>query len=1146
MEYSIEFFNQKKSKSYFSSFNTEIVGGFYKVYTNDDGIYHMAKEDEKSLKARIFFYKKYISRDKYPYLTRSYSFSKDNLSDNDHLVQILGLPEEVTYEKKNDKIKYLSVDEILSHIHFDENIKVDNTSIITNDKKILDGNDPSLIPLINYLISNGFYILNVERLNDISSLDETGLFPVYIDSELFPKDLIDEKETSHKLLMDFVSNTFLITKDAFIKYFAPLDSMSINEQATLAFDRQVDDSDEVRSEIIIALRRYFLCLAKKLVNRFYFERYQVRGISGFSILDHDFEVLDHDYRYLYQGARFDMYAKRIRHFTLENDKIKQAFSCGDYVLDTKTKPLLKIAFNTVKKYFLRHEEYAFIPSLFLKMVGLPYPSFHLFRNIDLKNIDEKSFLSRFTFIDDLDYINLGIMTTSICLDGTQLSLKDCDTKIPYYLKVVHTGNLFMSNFSGFLNLGFYKSLFGYKESKKDSFYPIYTGDTSFFNGVIDFISNSIVNAPSIKANQENTKSFILANDKNGVLIPIKRYFELLSSGLDTKEADEALKKEMNTDIITLHYLINIAFVRTYEIKADKFITKINESKIDASPITFSEHFYNPYLKYPYVSKGRNFIAYGDGEGHWYLDEKDHENFFNLFYLFHNLSIKKSDLSYLIHAFGRDIFKYVPSDDKDDANLFLTSKYFCAFFGLPYELESLIKKDANYYYLFKFEKGISMYNDERQRDLIKDDFSLAYHFVFSHALNKGVFLSGNSSTPRALHIIESQLDDDLKQYIDDVVVQGYYIENLKYNHYVDDLFIFGSKQDTKYYIKCKMFDYFESEEAEYNWIYDYNGRLLMALYHRFYDELFNENNKRYYLTSVHMNGQYIAFGRNFNCYSKTGEINSFGFTKEDKDFILKTYEKVKDEYANLPGGKRVKALFIINALGVPLVMRQKLFSNLYSHNFTLVEEEIPVFEDEIVKTDLFYLSIFETNDINSSDIFFSSNLSKLAREKGWFIYASQEIFSPEFMAPINMVKYLDETYDDIKDCQFYILDDTKDEVDEMIHPSLVNYTLELKDFIRSYSDLKGDLSSHFLFYVQEFLIYCYSKNPSFIKDYINRHIDVGSTISDKKFFHDYFAEFKLPEIEKRVKKDDIIAFISFFFIYLEQKTLLKIVNQLKRK
>ncbi len=1125
-----------------------LQGGFYIVFVNADGEYHMAKAEEKSLRARAHFYKKFICKDKYPFFSRKFGMNRETISGNENIIQVLGLPEEVTYEKVNDTIRLLTVDEIINRIHFDDSIRPFYPKPEKNDSTILEGNDPSLIYLINHLMENGFYIMNPERFLDISSLDEKEYLPVYIDEELMPDYLKNENETSHKLIMDFVTDSFAINKKAFMKYFAPLDRMSLNEKAALAFSRKEDRNlDIAEREMLTALRRYFLSLALKVSNDYYQKNFGIRGIFGFTVLDNDFGLMDTNHRYVYLGSRFDMYARRIRHFTLEGEEVHQSFTLDEYCLDQKVKKKLSIAFETVHAYFLRHKEYAFIPSVFLKMLGLPYPAFKYVKDIDLEKIDTKSFLSRFIYEGGIDCTNHGLILTTLSLEGRQISMKNWNTKIPYYLKKCNTANTFFSNFSGFLNIGYNNFLFHHVRRKKDKLNGLFDGETDLFRKSLGKFEDKYSNSSMSLQFLENVKSFLVIHDRNGVLAPVKKYFDLLSSGFDSLEAENELKKEFAVDLKAMHFLINMVFFTIMEGRANDFVENIQQDiYIFPGLLKMNEAFIDDYLIHPVVSKGRNFLAYRDRDSEtWIFDEKDKPAIENLIKIYHTYFDQKhkNEFPYVIKAFGKEIGRTYESIFIDD------EIYDCIqFLGLPLEVSLEILFDLQDLNDLHFEKNISIYQDKRHKKLLREDESLSRLAVFSEACRKGIYLMNSNSNQAYIYCLKKKLDPLISLYLESEVIQGYCLEstndNMRYHAY-------SSKESFRRDFLGLLFDNEKLSNQDKICIesdpLDYGGELSNAIYESIHEELFGDGKRqRKILGYIHKENGYVAPGRCFNCYSLSNDIDSFGFLDEDRPYILKGFEKLKKDFQSKANTRRYTILSIIQGLGIPVIMRKKFFDILYANDLNLRMEDIPSFrEDVLIPSNYCYQDFFSAIDIEDYGNLYSAKLLKEARRQGMMVFANHELFDPVLLSPSLMAVNLDSSYEKIKECRTLILPETVDAVDELVHPSEISFALTVKDFISTYDSKTTSFYNHFLFYVQELLIYAYHNNPDFIKDYYNRRQVSLDDKPDREFFMEYVSDLYLPEITPETNYQTIIEFISLFFIYLEQSTLFRISRTLKK-
>ena len=212
MEYNADLFASVKNISPDTRYQFELKGAFYYVFSNGEGDYHMSKDDRESLQERIYFYNHYISKDKYPIYSSKYGLVKDSVLSSQIFKQVLGLPVEVMIKtRKVEGPILLSGEEILSRIHFEDDLEHSYPKPDL-DMMILNSNQPCVIQAINDLVAHGFYCLNPERIYDLNSLDEGEYFPFFIDVKKVESFFPEEVFSSHKLIMDFVADPFLITK----------------------------------------------------------------------------------------------------------------------------------------------------------------------------------------------------------------------------------------------------------------------------------------------------------------------------------------------------------------------------------------------------------------------------------------------------------------------------------------------------------------------------------------------------------------------------------------------------------------------------------------------------------------------------------------------------------------------------------------------------------------------------------------------------------------------------------------------------------------------------------------------------------------------------------------------------------------------
>lgn len=1151
MEYSADLFTSKKNPSPDTRYRYEINGAFYTVFSNGDDDYHMAREDKASLEERIHFYHLYLSKEKYPIYSKKYGLLKDTNIPSDIFQQALGLPVEVMTKKNpyGDGYVVLNGDEILNRIHFEDDLfrGYPRTSL---NARILNSNHPSVIGAINHLIANGFYVLNPERIFDVDQLNEVDYYPVHIDPEKILSHFLQIKETSHKLIMDFVSDPFLITKEVYYQFFRPLDDKSLSELADIAFARKIDKKmSRGEQEMRLALKRYFLSMIRTLLNEFYMKHYHQRGLFGFSVLDHDFEGVNFPQRMIYQGHHYDMYANKYRQFTLVDKEVRQSYLPQDYVLDKDDKKKILHAYDVVQKFFLSHREYAFIPSVFLRMLGLPYPAFELTKYFDFEFGNKDAFIDKLTFMDNIDYKKNGLILTLLLDNGNQLSMKYWPSNLSYYLKYMEKLGFYISNIYAFSS-NVMPNFLLHNNCPNKKLQAILDGEYDAYHDALFAIEEKVSQLGNTAGQFDQLKTLLIRDNDSGVLRSVKRFFTLLTTGYSAYEASDILEKERpDIDVITLRILINIAMLFFFEKTSENHINALTYSSRERvfDNLNKGEHFYDPYLDYPEVYKGRNFIAYSKDQKNFYFDNKDKEAMKNLLEIFDKYFLNKVMFPYTLQVFGRElhyVYDYV-GKNKNYVRL--------KFLGLPEVVSKTIDIDKDIYSQLHFKNNISFFDREDHQKLLAKDYSLHYPYIFREVARKGCYLNGRLDAPTTIYCVDvEKLDENIRYYLslDFIRIQ---LQGMTYNDKIGDL---GDEiqhmsdvdfEETylRYLYKKNTYVFMnEDEEQISDLAVRYGGKLMHALYQSTYHELFQNEDYHHYLGYYQDQDLCIAPGHCYFAYSKSGKLSSFSLPKEDVDSLLEVYQVLVNNFTGFKS-KTIKARIITYHLGLPAVLQERIYHKILENDFHLTKKDIPCKDWDIDEKNHFsYNDICSMHKPVFSDFFYSTQLYHEALKEGMFVYPDTLVLNPVILHPENMAKDFDSTSNTISSSYLAILKDQAGVIKDMVHPNEITFYYLVKDFIQAYDEIT-DLSPEFLFYVQEAFIYGYHKDENFIASAINK-LQNGHARDYIKYFRDIYHEFHLKEFQHRFNKESIYQFLTFFLVYLEQQALYRISKKLRMR
>ena len=1149
MEYNADTFVTHSQPSVATRYDTCLKGAFYYVYTNNQGDYHMAKEDEASLLARIRFYQDFISKNNYPVYSQRVGLTDGSLSNNEVLSQVLGLPFEMTYVKKGERIVPLTAQEILSRISFEDNLFPGYSYIDELNEQILFTDHDSVTGCINYLIEHGIFLQNPERvLNDPDGNE--NYYPFYIEEHLLPKGLIQEKETADKLIMDFVDDPFSITKDVYLNVYKPLDKMSLAEKATLAFSTsRAAKPNPSRETMIKALKHYFFALAKDLMNDFYRKYYHIRGLFGFTVLDHDFEGLGVTPRFVYQGTHQNMYALSYRSFTLDekSGQVKQSAQPRDYVFDSDRKSSIGLAFKCVQKYFLRKKEYAFIPSVFLRMMGLPYPSLEKVKYFDFEHGDSASFLALLPFKKNVAYAHYGLMLSLLKNDGTQYSYRNWQSDVPFFLRHRENKGIFFSDLYLFPDEPDQNFLF-LQEKKDTIFDPIFQGQGSVFHEAVHDLESYALGIGSASSTTNYT-SFLVKYEKDGIVEPIKKLFELLNQGYCADEAYNLLMsedKELDPNALADLLLVGVGY------QAKKPAKRATDALFNVNPknvldlVNHGEIFYDPYLPYPYVHKGRRFIGYSKTmDSPVIFDSSDKELLkINLEMSEEMYALNDESVSFCLPIFGRDIFfdAQVSIDDciKDMP-------------GLPLEADA---------FDLPFEDNISIFSRPDHKELVQNDESLRMIKVFGEALKRGVYLISKSGAS-TIHINPGTLSDNYAYFLNPDFLR-YYLSTYSLSHH-ENLTKAKSNEPYRKLIETPTFfdrffykalfghldEGYRGEEFRQTYHFDEIASAYATLFnHAVYQSIAQEDNDLphhfigyYYDKKKNL---YVAPGTIFTAYSETNNPADFGFAESDYPLLLQALEACKEEYKDV-SNPLLKANLITAGLGLPDICVSRMVDEF-------MEEETEGFEARIHDALRFgKCNEQEENNVSLTDFFAlkkgsfsylysSTRVYHKALTLGFYMSPDSGLMENDLLYPDQLIKNLDKTIDDLDNSVARVFV-PKEEFKETLLPGSVAYSLAVDHFIDYYSS-QTNLLPPVLFTLREALNYVYSLDPAFLANGINTLQGSEGTKAYYDYCYSLLKDFSLPGV--KVPTSAIASLMALFVLYQEQGSIRKMTKRMMKK
>lgn len=1164
MEYSAELFTTDRFFSDDTQYNYEISGAFYDVYSDGEGDYHMAIEDKASLEARIWFYDHFITKEtNYPIYDNRRGVIREQQVQNLLLLQVLGLPEEVIKAKDSQgKLTInLTPDEILRRIHFESGLfkGYGKTEVNYN---ILGTNNYAVIGCVNDLIANGFFVQNPERIYRLDSLDDANYYPVYIDENRIPKKYLLTPETADKLIFDFVDQPQQISRDDFIKYFKPIDTMSLSEKAEIAFSRNYRDNSPVSVKLRIALRRYFYAIIREIMNHFFFRMYRVRALFGHTVIYHDFHAYELQQRFVYLGLNFNMFSFEHRDIIEENGKYVERFDT-DYRFCEADKKGLALAYDLVHQYFTRHEELAFVPSLFMKMMGLPYPAYEKAKFFDFKNGDSKSFLKLFDY-DFMDqYSSSGLILPGAVDFGTLLPEKTWKTYIPFYLKQMQKHKVFFTDPSIlYINPCDILTEFDSLETKEMGFSFMFgtaagchefkdmrAGKINVYLKSLDALEKAVTDADAEIEPIEQIRSFLLRDEVNGVVPTMVRYLELLNQGYRSDEAYRLVEPDVQMPYGALIALVLETIVLTHQLKSLNLAKTIKYNRINLVFWTGQNlGFVDKFLPKPFVFRGRNFLAYmAYGDKDCYFDTKDKKAIENLLEIYDKYFKRKEYFSYVFHFNHDEIRDMVPKYEGWTDLL--------DFLGLPKAVSNMLDSSKPILEQLSFKPGISIFRQDHF-EMIEKDLALRNLYLNREALRRGVYPLGSLNQARPMYLLKDKIDSDVRFYFDPVVIKTIFFAKhnegqlLGFGREVDKLLELPidkfAKKIEPYLWKAKEMNNTEGIAALVN---QYTGSVNHAFASILRQRTFPKEEKFYnYLVSYRLDdGTYVAPGPSFFAYSKTGKINDFALEAKDIPLVVKAINTSMSLYF-FPNEVE-KGIMVAAECGLPLVFAKKIVALVKKKPYGVTKRDImntlPIVETaSSMKENLSFSDYFEVKKTSFHHMFTSTQLYHTLLEEGMFVYPGTRYLHPALTDTQKLADSLKGSYYQVMIEHTYIfLKDMKGTVKSILEPDEIAFTYTLDSFIKQYD--KTGLSSEFLFYTKEALLYARSKDPAFLVKAINTLQGVVKFGAFNQFLDKLYDGFSLKPYSDHISQDAFSSFFTLFILYLEQQ-IIYLVSKKYRK
>lgn len=1116
MKFNAELFKTDVIPALDTPYVKEYSSAFYDVYEDEEGKFHMAEEDKASLLERVYFYNTFFSKEKYPLYSNEPADVYENQNPEDIVSQVLGLPYPViTRKRKDGEVYVLPVTEIIDRIHFEKGIYKGHGIFEDGDylaDDFLNGNHYSIIGAMNYLIAHGIFFQNLERIY-CPYRDEPFYYPIRVDERKLPKEYLDEKETGDKLFFDFATHPLLINVENYTKTFSRIDSLSFTEKINLAFLPLEEVANPVERELRISLRRYFFAICRDLIRKYYKEEFNKTFLYK-TVLDHDFEIRNTNFGDFYIGPVFNMAQAKIYAVHKENGEYSGETVVSPYFCFEEDKKKLKLAFEGVKRYFDNHKDLCYLPQLFIKLMGLPYPAYEQLKFFDFRRGNVNQFLALlYEEPRHLDYLlNGGLMLPLLVPGGVLVPYEKCKSAVPFYHNL-ELHNVFMNEPAFFSEC--YVEDFVFFFSKGGTIYSFLQGDKKKCD--CTFAINK----------QEDTPIFELLKSspvENGCYKIIHDFYMTVNEGYSAIEAanmigiDEVM--EPSVFVMTMVYMLFNELV-------DTAFKKIENKTSNVTP-------YNLFPAVLLVDEGktdirlyqlhRNFITSFEQKRLFFFadDQKYVENVLKL-----GKHLAYYDEAALSSSFYGDNTHYVDLYRED----------------LPDSLVGVPLLSYNPLYTEK----TSLFDDEKLLSLLLEIPEVQYEYLFRKSLQNGIYLLGEDDMPRPFYIADKTLvPEKIRTMIDEEVVSISYFgkvdtETCSFNDF------FTKRDFHTLYLSTFMGKFVEGvltpkKEEMYQSVFllRYSGSLQKA----WFDYLSGKTDSvffGYYKTKTKEGKDiYVAPGISFSAFSYSDDISSFFFPKSDLPYMVQVIQKMVDYSSTTL--QRTKPEIAVYSSGIPAMFYTKLLKMINRQEkineetlmryFTFVDEDI---DESIVLNIKDHFFLEETN-INNR--YTSYQLRRALMKEGLYLYPQTDIHNLDLDANPKLNQFMAvPLYDSLDPARACSLSDIKGFVRQSLLPDMMFYEAFVEKMMNMCQNGENNKEWN-LFYVKEFLLFSFYEDHEIILKWMDclYHNFICLEAFNDNFYRPIVKKHSLFK-DKGMPSSDIICYYVLLLLILIEKHIL---------
>ncbi|MFA6829890.1 MAG: hypothetical protein WCR67_04235 [Bacilli bacterium] len=1162
MDYSYELFLTDKGADGSTRYSNVMYGAFYNVYTNGNGDYHMAKEAKASLLERMRFLPFCIRDESYPIFDAKLgitSLASSNLLELTR--QVLGLPIEMLYriDSHTQKAVILTSEEIINSISFEDGLFLGYGELEFGSDEILHQTNYGIIGLINYIISNGFYFPNPERVSVDTGLEM--VFPVFVDENQIPEKY-HKPANSHDLLISYVKNPLFITREVFLNFFRTIDQMSISDQIDYAYN-QISESDPTEiAEVKLALRNYYNGIIREIINEFFLKYYQHPNVMASGLFNKDFGLIDTTFRFIAVGRRFNMIGRDFRHFEKKGETVLQIMKPNYYVLSSADVPALKNAYKSVRKFFLNHPDYCFLPSLYIRMMGLPYEAFKICEFFDFQRGTFEQFIDLFILMDDMNLKVFGIITPLVTPTGIYSTQDDegplYDAK--RYIDSLGDKGFFVSSQECYFQKGM-NWFIDYDENHlPKSLKPFIEGDIKAYKEAIDDMF--FVGTPSESSSQtvSKLKMFIQKNQSFSSIIPVQKILALMHEKcLTLIEAAKELGYTDKQTLISCNSLIANCLLYSLDNEIERTKRK-EESNLETKRfggLLQDDIFVDKYLKMPMVFKGRYFMAYGTSlTGDIYFDSKDSQALTNLHKIFRTDFLKRGEFPYSFTMLGQEkIYRqhFNPMD-----SLLIEA----IFMGLPLTVISALDLKKSILSQLKFVDNLALDSRPDHFALVRDDLSFSFYSVFSRAASQGIFYFGRGDSKNTCCFQKGGLNERILYFLSPDYIKNYLI-SLSNRSLVDKKIIPAFFSPDSYRAAIKAFVMANDEDFRMNFIlrisdnlktysimnnspklpkpsdidswlvFEYSNKVRKASYQAFYDEIFSTRSASY-LLFYHLGNYFVSPGQNFFAFSTSGNLDDFFLEQKDFEAVKFAFSSAYVFYSHIKNS-RMRAKYMTNSMGLPPVFIKKVYRQLLTGLPTDSDlcrifrfSQIPNLKQSSL---LGYIDDFtvETDTMNKAND--STFVHHESLKQGMYIAADVNLLWDSLADMKALATDLKASFSKINKLKVFCSKNLIGDCRNTLKPWPTCFASQVDCFINLIKPYCLDVS--YLFYLKEYLIYFNRTIPDFMVDSINMLHQEKETIF-LNYFKKLISKTKISAMKNSSTPEWFAYGIALFLFVQEQQ------------